>query len=110
MKFSSLGSGSKGNGTLISSDGQLLLVDCGFSLKETEKRLQRLGVSPHDIDAILVTHEHADHIKGVGPLARKFTLPVYMTAGTARSASIAALTKNDMKPSLTPCFLVKPSW
>ena len=91
MKFSSLGSGSKGNGTLISSDGQLLLVDCGFSLKETEKRLQRLGVSPHDIDAILVTHEHADHIKGVGPLARKFTLPVYMTAGTARSSAIGTV-------------------
>ena len=88
MKFSSLGSGSKGNGTLIRGDNQLLLVDCGFSFKDTEKRLERLGIAPDQIDAILVTHEHSDHIKGVGPLSRKFKLPVYMTAGTARSEAI----------------------
>lgn len=91
MQFSSLGSGSKGNATLVRCGRQLLLIDCGFSLKETEMRLQRLDVEPHHIDAIVVTHEHGDHIKGVGPLARKFKLPVYMTAGTARSGNIGAI-------------------
>ena len=91
MKFSSLGSGSKGNGTLVHGNDQLLLIDCGFSVREAEKRLQRLNITPHQIDAILVTHEHSDHIKGVGPLARKFKLPVYMTAGTARSSAIGEI-------------------
>ena len=69
MRFSSLGSGSKGNATLIEAAETCLLLDCGFTVKETELRLERLGKSGHDLDAILVTHEHSDHIKGVGALA-----------------------------------------
>ena len=84
LAFSSLGSGSRGNATLVRSDNALLLIDNGFTIKETERRLQQLGHSPSDITAILVTHEHSDHIKGVGPLARKYNLPVYLTHGTAR--------------------------
>ena len=106
MKFSSLGSGSKGNGTLIQSDDLLLLIDCGFSLRETEKRLQRLGVFPHQIDAILVTHEHSDHIKGVSPLSRKFNLPVYMTAGTARSRAVGDIQSLHIIHNYKP-FLIK---
>ena len=106
MKFSSLGSGSKGNGTLIQSDDLLLLIDCGFSLRETEKRLQRLGVFPHQIDAILVTHEHSDHIKGVSPLSRKFDLPVYMTAGTARSRAVGDIQSLHIIHNYKP-FLIK---
>ncbi|WP_369809226.1 MBL fold metallo-hydrolase [Oceanicoccus sp. KOV_DT_Chl] len=68
LQFACLGSGSKGNATLIKSSNALLLVDCGFTVKETERRLQLLGHQPQDISAILVTHEHGDHIKGVGPL------------------------------------------
>ena len=83
MEFASLGSGSKGNATLVKSASALLLVDCGFTIKETERRLQRLGHSADDISALLVTHEHGDHIKGVGPLARKYRIPVYCTHGTA---------------------------
>jgi phosphoribosyl 1,2-cyclic phosphodiesterase len=61
-----------------------VLVDCGFSLRETERRLARLGLSAHQLSAILVTHEHADHVHGVGLLSRRYNLPVYMSSGTAR--------------------------
>jgi phosphoribosyl 1,2-cyclic phosphodiesterase len=71
MRLASLGSGSKGNATLVESDNTCILIDCGFSLKDTSKRLGRLGRSVEDLDAILVTHEHSDHIKGVATLAKK---------------------------------------
>ncbi len=64
-----------------------LLVDCGFTLKQTRRRLARLGLNPHDIAAILVTHEHADHAYGVAPLARRYGLPVYVSHGTRRGMS-----------------------
>ncbi|MEP5765319.1 MAG: MBL fold metallo-hydrolase [Halieaceae bacterium] len=82
MRFASLGSGSKGNATLVQSGTTLLLVDCGFSLRETEARLQRRGLAGEDIDALLVTHEHTDHCSGVARLSRKYQLPVYMSRGT----------------------------
>ena len=72
MRFSSIGSGSKGNSTIIEHDDTVILVDCGFSLKETEKRLSISGLAPSKIKAILVTHEHSDHIRGVSSLASKF--------------------------------------
>ena len=84
MRFAVLGSGSQGNGTLIASDSTCVLVDCGFSLRETERRLVRLGISPHQLSAILVTHEHADHVHGVGLLSRRYNVPVYMSRGTQR--------------------------
>ena len=82
MRFAVLGSGSQGNGTLISSASTNVLVDCGFSLRETERRLLRLGVHPAQLSAILVTHEHADHVHGVGLLSRRYNLPVYLSRGT----------------------------
>ena len=85
MRFASLGSGSRGNATVIAADGTLLLLDCGFSIKETESRLARLGLHAEHLTAILVTHEHADHVNGVAPLARRYKLPVWMTAGTAQA-------------------------
>lgn len=91
LAFSSLGSGSKGNATLVRSCDTLILIDCGFTLKETEKRLQRLGVTADQLDAVLVTHEHGDHINGVGPLVRKYKLPLYITAGTLRSKKLGEL-------------------
>jgi len=83
MRFASLGSGSRGNATVVSHGNTTLLVDCGFSAKETEKRLQRFELEPGKLSGIVVTHEHADHINGVRVLARKYQLPVYATAGTA---------------------------
>ncbi|UTW46080.1 MBL fold metallo-hydrolase [bacterium SCSIO 12696] len=86
MKFASLGSGSQGNATLVEAGNTCVLVDCGFSMRETVRRLALLERHPEQLNAILVTHEHGDHIKGVMPLARKYQLPVYLTAGTAKAA------------------------
>ncbi len=82
MRFASLGSGSRGNATLVEHAGTRLLLDCGFSVRETERRLARLGRSGDELSAIVVTHEHGDHINGVGALARKYGLAVWATAGT----------------------------
>lgn len=82
MRFASLGSGSKGNATVVEAGATRVLVDCGFSCAEAEKRLARLSLSPADLDAILVTHEHSDHIAGVARLSRRHGLSVWMTAGT----------------------------
>lgn len=90
MRFASIGSGSAGNGTLVESGDTLLLVDCGFSIKETTARMAKLGVEPSQLSAILVTHEHSDHWKGVAPLARRFRLPVYLTAGTFNAVAQSA--------------------
>jgi phosphoribosyl 1,2-cyclic phosphodiesterase len=85
MRFAMLGSGSRGNATLIAAGSTLVLVDCGFMLRETERRLERLGQRAHNLAAILVTHEHYDHIGGVARLARKYRIPVYLTRGTYES-------------------------
>lgn len=82
MRFASLGSGSKGNATLVEAGCSRVLVDCGFSCVETEKRLARLSLAPGQLDAILVTHEHSDHISGVARFSRRHGIPVWMTAGT----------------------------
>ena len=82
MRFAVLGSGSQGNGTLIASGDTYILVDCGFSLRETERRLALLGVSAAQLSAVLVTHEHADHVHGVGLLSRRYGVPVYLSQGT----------------------------
>jgi phosphoribosyl 1,2-cyclic phosphodiesterase len=82
MRFASLGSGSRGNGTLVEQGDTCVLVDCGFSVRETERRLARLGMNAEQLAAVLVTHEHGDHISGVGALARKYGLPVWATRGT----------------------------
>ena len=82
LRFALLGSGSRGNGLLVECGPTAILVDCGFSLKETERRLARLGREACELDAILVTHEHGDHVDGIGPLARKYDIPVWLTPGT----------------------------
>ena len=82
MRFASLGSGSDGNGLIVESGITRVLVDCGFRLSETIKRLARVGLDPSDLAAILVTHEHDDHGGGVARLARRYDIPVYLTYGT----------------------------
>lgn len=91
MRIASLGSGSHGNGTLIDDGETCVLIDLGFTIKETVRRLKRLGKSPTDVHAILVTHEHADHIHGVSPFARKFQLPVYLTPATYDARKMGVL-------------------
>jgi len=84
LKFASLGSGSKGNATLIAVGDTCILVDCGFSMRETVNRLERSGKQPEQLAAILLTHEHGDHIRGAGALSRKYGIPVWSTRGTAQ--------------------------
>jgi phosphoribosyl 1,2-cyclic phosphodiesterase len=82
MRFSILASGSTGNAAIVQSGGTTIMIDAGLSAKKLEQLMEARGVEPHRIDALLVTHEHADHIRGLGPLARKYDLPVYANAGT----------------------------
>jgi phosphoribosyl 1,2-cyclic phosphodiesterase len=82
MRFAILGSGSKGNATLVECGRTRVLVDCGFATREAEARLLRLGVEPASVNALLVTHEHSDHLGGVGRFARRHRLPVWLTHGS----------------------------
>lgn len=77
-----LGSGSSGNCSLVSFGETRLLIDGGFSGKEICRRMDEAGFDPTHLDAILVTHEHSDHIQSVHTLSRKFSCPIYCTAGT----------------------------
>jgi phosphoribosyl 1,2-cyclic phosphodiesterase len=76
LRFASLGSGSRGNALLVETSHRRVLVDCGFPAREIETRLALLEVDPHSLHAILVTHEHGDHMRGVGAMARRYQLPV----------------------------------
>lgn len=91
MRFAILGSGSRGNATVICSGSTRVLVDCGFSRRETEARLARYGLEAATLAAILVTHEHADHVGGVARLARAHDIAVYATHGTALAAELDQL-------------------
>jgi len=82
VTFTVLGSGSAGNCTVISSSRTQILVDAGLSCRETVRRMRRAGLDPERTDAVLVTHEHTDHVNGVERLSRVLKVPVYMSAGT----------------------------
>jgi phosphoribosyl 1,2-cyclic phosphodiesterase len=82
MRFACLGSGSEGNGLVVEVGSTRVLIDCGFGLRDTVARLARIGVEPETVAAIIVTHEHSDHIGGVAPFAAKFGTPVWLTFGT----------------------------
>ncbi|MDX5481920.1 MAG: MBL fold metallo-hydrolase, partial [Hymenobacteraceae bacterium] len=82
LAITSLNSGSNGNCYYIGNEHEAVLVDVGISCRETERRMQRLGLSMRLVKAIFVSHEHSDHIKGIPVLARKYKLPVYITTDT----------------------------
>lgn len=82
MRLCSIASGSSGNCIYAGSDTTHILVDVGISGKKTEEGLKELDLSMRDIDGIFITHEHADHIAGLGVLSRKYEIPVYATKGT----------------------------
>jgi phosphoribosyl 1,2-cyclic phosphodiesterase len=82
MRFASLGSGSKGNALVVESGNTRVLLDCGFGPRNLVQRLARLGLEADDIDAIVVTHEHSDHIAGAFPCARRHGYSLHLTQGT----------------------------
>lgn len=82
LLIASLNSGSNGNCYYVGNKEEAVLIDAGISCKETEKRMQRLGLSIHKIKAIFISHEHTDHICGVASLSKKFNIPVYITRAT----------------------------
>jgi phosphoribosyl 1,2-cyclic phosphodiesterase len=85
MRMTVLASGSKGNSTLVASSRTRILVDAGLSCRELMKRMQMANEDPAAIDALLITHEHQDHVQGVAVLARKLGVPVYFTQATHRA-------------------------
>ncbi len=85
MRLCSIASGSSGNCIYVGSGATHLLVDIGISGKRTESGLNDLGITAGDLDGILLTHEHADHISGLGVIARKYGVPIYATPGTIRA-------------------------
>ena len=84
MKVTHLGSGSRGNSVLLSTGESNVLVDCGFSLKKTESRLDKLSVNPTDIDSIIVTHHHSDHSKSAKRAAKRWGARLISNAETAK--------------------------
>jgi len=91
LRFASIGSGSQGNGTLVEKDDTCLLIDCGFSYAQVQQRLERLNRCARDLTAILVTHEHGDHVRGISVLAKKYAVPVWMTPGTASRIDVSSI-------------------
>jgi len=82
LYFTSINSGSNGNCYYIGNETEAVLVDIGLSCKEIEKRMDRLGLSLHKVKAIFISHEHTDHIKGLAVLAKKYSLPIFITQNT----------------------------
>lgn len=80
LTFFSLGSGSCGNCYYIATDTDAIVVDCGISLRSFKKHMQEYGMKPGKVRALLVTHDHADHIKAAGKMSKEYNLPVYATA------------------------------
>lgn len=81
-----LASGSKGNAVYVSDGRTAILIDAGLSGREIERRLQSKGLRPEELGALVLSHEHADHVQGVGVLSRRYRLPVYITPKTAEAA------------------------
>lgn len=88
MFVAPLSSGSAGNAYWFESDGTAILVDAGIGPRDTKKRLETIGLDIHRLSAIVLTHEHYDHIRGAEKIARKFEVPVYLTRGTLNASSI----------------------
>ncbi|MDX1375176.1 MAG: MBL fold metallo-hydrolase [Burkholderiales bacterium] len=95
MRFTSLASGSQGNCLVVEAGRTRVLVDCGLSLREAERRLARRGVAPEALRAVLVTHEHDDHAGGAYALAAAYGLEVVLTHGTRRALREAAPEAED---------------
>src|SRR5918993_3461800 len=98
LSITSLNSGSNGNCYYIGNESEAILIDAGITCRETEKRMQILGLNLHHVKAIFISHEHIDHIKGVQVIAEKYALPVYVTHNTCVHGGLR------LKPELTHSF------
>src|SRR5579871_5983532 len=98
VSVSMLASGSRGNCAVVSSSSTKILVDAGISCRETFKRMKALGDDPHTLSAILITHEHSDHIYGLATLAKKLRIPVFMTGATHQAWARALRDEDGNKP------------
>ena len=96
MKFSVLGSGSRGNATYLETAGTAILIDAGMSGIELQRRLDAIGVELSSLHAIFLTHEHNDHIQGVGVLARRCKIPVYANLATFKSGEKKNVLMTDL--------------
>lgn len=97
MRVVVLGSGSSGNSTAVTDGATTLLVDCGFSAREVARRLNDAGLSADSVAAVIVTHEHTDHVRGVRVFAKRHGVPVYASRGTIRASGLADVV-NDVRP------------
>jgi phosphoribosyl 1,2-cyclic phosphodiesterase len=97
MRFASLGSGSAGNALVVEINQTRLMLDCGFSIKETLARLARLNLQPDDLAGIVITHEHDDHAGGAFKFAAKYKIPVWLTYGTLKMSSRYIPTQHDLQ-------------
>jgi phosphoribosyl 1,2-cyclic phosphodiesterase len=106
VRFASLGSGSRGNGLVVEADSTRILLDCGFGLQETLRRLARLGLEPADLAGVLVTHEHSDHVAGVFRLALRHELQVWLTPGTLAGLPLDGLAPRTQHIGLDAPFSI----
>jgi phosphoribosyl 1,2-cyclic phosphodiesterase len=100
VKVSMLASGSRGNCAFVASARTRILVDAGISCRETFKRMKSLGEDPQALSAILITHEHSDHVYGLATLAKKLRIPVFMTGATHAAWSRALRNDKGERPQL----------
>ena len=88
LRFCALASGSRGNALLVEHDDTLIMIDCGLPLKVLRARLAVVGRTLEDIDALLITHEHQDHVRGIGPFLRRSDVPLWTSPGTAQAIDV----------------------
>jgi phosphoribosyl 1,2-cyclic phosphodiesterase len=100
VSLSVLASGSRGNSAIVASISTRILVDAGISCRETFKRIRAAGDDPHALSAILITHEHSDHVYGLARLAKKLSIPVFMTGATHQAWARAIRDETGERPQL----------
>ena len=103
MRVCVLGSGSAGNATLLVAGETRVLIDCGLSARETIRRIQAVGEDPTRLDAIVITHEHGDHARGLGMLSKQLGVPVYVSTGTLEACNLADKAKYVRRGEAITC-------
>src|SRR6202035_6026135 len=100
VSLTMLASGSRGNCAIVASSSTKILVDAGISCRETFKRMKSLGEDPQGLSAILITHEHSDHVYGLATLAKKLRIPIFMTEATHQAWARALRNDKGERPKL----------